>query len=230
MEPIQGEKAFVSRIDEFDKKISVDDKEIQGIKQLILDNLDSLLILDKPILSRLIVKLISSGVSKEDTVIDKIQQVVVAWRNDLRDLFKDVSKGLDLMQKLSILKENAKLVIYRHRMGGDYELSVEPNKTPKLTSIPWNIASSVGTFAVYQKFETAQDVLKILIPIQTKLSQDIRQLIRELSEKNISNDDFEKGLELLTSIHSFLPHAIESLNNAESTLLIEEERNFLIEF
>lgn len=227
MEPIKGEKAFISRIDEFDKKISSDDKEIQEIRQLILDNLDSLLILDKPVLSNLTVKLINGGVAKEDSVIDKIQQVVSAWRNDLRDIFKDVSKGLDLIQKLSTLKENEKMVIYRHRMGGDYQISVEMEKP--LSSSPWNIASSVGTFALYQKFESVDDVLKILIPIQKKLSQDINQLLKELSEKNISNDDFEKGLELLTSIHSFLPHAIEALNNAGPNPLIEEERIFLIE-
>jgi|GEM_PF-2689841 len=230
MEPIINEQIFKSRIEEFDKKETANQDDIQGIKQLIFDNPDFLLDLDKATLSRLEVKLIDGGIPNVDSSLIKIQQIVSAWRNDITGLINEISKALDLFQKLASITKDDKLVNYYNRRTGENELYVEKPKALSFT--PWKIASSIGTLALYSRSEAIADVMKVVQSIQSNIDKNIHKLIKELSEKNISNPDFEEGFTLLNSIVSVMPHAIESLDHLktdESRAMIEEEQQFLIE-
>ncbi|MBA3237705.1 MAG: hypothetical protein H0T62_05055 [Parachlamydiaceae bacterium] len=232
MDPIPGEKIFREKIQEFNNNDSINNDDISEIKQFILNNRECLLVLDKPVLSRLEAKLIKSGTLKDDPVIDKIEQIVSTWNNDVTDLLNEVSNELKIFQKLSSLKKGDKLIINRNRLSGEYVFSIEKEGNSIISSIS-TFALAASRFGTYQRFDSLTDVMKILQSMHTSFTEHMGQLVLELSDKNISHQDFEKGLLLLTSILTILPVVIDKLDYLKSSTFdsfVEEEQNLLIEF
>ena len=231
MQPISKEATFNSLM-EFDKKTDVVDLDIQNIKQSMDACPEVLLELDKSLLSRLKVKLLSGGIAKNDDLIQKIDGVISTWRTDLRGLFKKISEQIKNYDLLKNLNENNKLVIYSYRRNGEYEMEIESTKETTWSELPWKAASQLGTFVAYQKFESITDVTGILKQMRAENFENVEKLVEELNDPNISLNDFEEGLSLLVAMQSALPDAIlalDALKDFENTQSLDNERDALIE-
>lgn len=226
MEPISTGVVYKSVI-AFDEKLEVDSEDVEALRQSLSDNPEALLDLDKPCLSRLKVKLLLKGTPKQDEVIQKIDGVISVKKTDFNKLFKKISELIKCYEILGRLKENKKLVIYSYRPTGEYEMLIESRKTnTHWVRIPFAAASIVSTFIAYQRLESPSDILPILQFIRFDALTAIYSLLEELAIPTISENDFNDSVDILVTLQSHIPYAIDSLKYLE---VIEEENYALIE-
>lgn len=167
--------------------------DIDRVEIMISENPDLLSSLDATSCSLLKDKFMALGLSNNDPLIEKIDKASSIIKANFLDPFHEISNATSVMEKLSLIDNTHRLVMYRCRKTGGETFSLEkPRSKVQYTK-------SFATAVAYSIYELPADVEKILKPLLLKTHDQIYQLMESLLNENPSKEKLKKALALITA-------------------------------
>ena len=185
------------------KQLSIHD--IDRVEIMISENPDLLSTLDATSCSRLKDKFVALGLLNNDPLIEKIDQASSIIKVNFTDPLQEILNATSVLEKLSLLDDSHRLVIYRSRKSGLDSFCLEKPRSK------FEYAKSFATVSTYSIHELPKDVVKILEPLLLKTNIQIDQLMTNLLNENTSKEKLQKGLSLITAFRDTCAQAKKNL-------------------
>ncbi len=175
----------------FKKELSRHD--IDRVEIMISENPELLSTLDATSCARLKDKFVSFGLLTNNPVVEKIDQASSLIKTNFLDPFLEIQHASSVLEKLSLLDDSYRLVIYRTRKTGFDNFCLEKPRSK------FEYAKSFATVSTYSIHELPKDVVKILEPLLLKTNCQLDLLMSNLLNENTSKEKLKKGLALITA-------------------------------
>jgi|GEM_PF-3994862 len=189
------------------KQISCHD--IDRVEIMISENPDLLSTLDATSCARLKDKFVALGLLNSDPLIEKIDQASSIIKVNFTDPLQEILNATSVLEKLSLIDDSHRLVIYRTRKTGFDNFCLEKPRSK------FEYAKSFATVSTYSIHELPKDVVKILEPLMLKTNSHIDQLMTNLLNENTSKEKLQKGLALITAFRDTCVQAKKNLNDLQ---------------
>ncbi len=189
-------------------------EEINETAKTIFENSDLLKGLDPSKLTRIKVKMLKSGVSENDKVINLINHIYGEYSGKIDKQIKSMASELHIFKVLGSLKKSLGNVeylrIYQYRTTGEYDLAVNKNYASK---------NFLQTFyrPAYTMNDNPSDIINIFFKLKETLENKIATLMTDLKKEGISGNNLEKGLSLLKTLDETLFAAMEGITNLQKS-------------